>query len=113
MRDGKSKGRKKTTAECVSRVRHLKGTSGFSTAVSCFHLIFPAVSVLVGCKGRCFCVWGAGGVWDMSHLVSGQVFKITDHLFQIISVLLMIKVSDVKRCILLDDISPQLLLLFF
>lgn len=48
------------------------GTNSFSTAVSCFHLTFPAVSALIGCEGRCVCQ-RCGGVLDIIPLVLNQV----------------------------------------
>lgn len=75
------------------------GMRGFSTAVSCFHLTFPAVSALVGYKGRggvFVCIgWGLGfghyssGIWPGNHDLTAS--------YRGIAVQLMIRVSLSKR----------------
>lgn len=76
MREGKRKGRKKSREEFVRRVRNQRGRTTSQQLLPVFPLTFPAVSVLVGCKGRCVCM-GCVGVLDSTPLVSSQVIKIS------------------------------------
>lgn len=68
------------------------GTNSFSTAVSCFHLPFPVVSVLVGCEGRSVCK-RCGGVLDVIPLVSNRVIKMNSPRARGIPVELIVRAS--------------------